>query len=74
MDIEKPAPAGSVHYPPKKAATRAEAPKSHDNIDDFLAMNSASEQRSATRSSPTHIFKTRRHVAAKHSRRGHRVH
>lgn len=43
MDIEKPAPAGSVHYPAKKTA-RVEATKSHDAIDDFLAMNTASEQ------------------------------
>ncbi|HVR61344.1 MAG TPA: hypothetical protein VMU50_05560 [Polyangia bacterium] len=47
MDIEKPAPAGSVHYPAKKTA-RAEAPKSHDAIDDFLAMNTTNEQSTKT--------------------------
>lgn len=60
MDIEKAAPAGSVHYPAKKTAAKAEAPKSHDSIDDFLAMNTASEQHAAKASAghPMRIFKT----------------
>lgn len=69
MDIEKPAPAGSIHYPGKKTAARAEAPKSHDAIDDFLAMNnSGGDQHEATNSSASHPNRIFKATHRKHSR------
>lgn len=64
MDIEKPAPTGSVKTPAKKAAARAEAPKSHDAIDDFLAVNGSDHPATMSTSRPD---RSRR---GKHARRG----
>ncbi|HXI55642.1 MAG TPA: hypothetical protein VNO55_06260 [Polyangia bacterium] len=74
MDIEKPAPAGSIKMPAKKTAAKAEAPKSHDAIDDYLAMNNASDQPKTRTAMPFgRPEKTRRakHAHAHSRRRSH---
>lgn len=65
MDIEKAAPAGSVRMPTKKVA-KAEAPKSHDAIDDVLAMATTESKVRPAKVASTRTDKTRR---GKHARR-----
>jgi hypothetical protein len=66
MDIEKPAPAGSVKLPAKKSGAHAEAPKQHDAIDDFLAMNGSEHPSAPASGSSNRSDKSRR---GKHARR-----
>ena len=74
MDIEKPAPAGSVRMPVKKTAAKNEPPKSHDAIDEYLAMNNTNDQPKTRASMPfgrpekTHRTK---HAHAHSRRRAH---
>jgi hypothetical protein len=69
MDIEKAAPAGSVKLPAKKSAAHAEAPKSHDAIDDFLAVNGGDHPATTTVASNTGRADKSRARGGKHARR-----
>jgi hypothetical protein len=73
MDIEKPAPAGTVKTPVRKASYTP-PPKSHDEIDNVLAENGVGDDASAGalssvlgRSHKSHVAK--RSKTAKHAKR-----
>jgi hypothetical protein len=73
QDIEKPAPAGSVRSPIRKASYTQ--PKPHDAIDDVLAENSASDDGSHHAGLANVIGgSSKSHRSAKHVKHGRRRH
>jgi hypothetical protein len=81
MDIEKPAPAGSVRAP-VRTASYAPPPRQHDDIDNVLAANGVGDGSSGSAEGlgsvlggPSKVSKKAAHhpaKRAKHAKRGHR--
>jgi hypothetical protein len=68
MDIEKPAPAGSVKQPGVRKASYSPPPKSHDEIDSVLAENGVGDDASAAALNSV-LGRSHKGVASKHAKR-----
>jgi hypothetical protein len=67
MDIEKPAPAGSVKSPVRKASYTP-APKTHDALDNLLAANGAGDSASSSEGLGSVLGKSKPARSAKHAK------